>query len=199
MTAPLLGLLLAGGRSSRMQTDKAAISYGARPQLEQAFELLAPRVGRAFVSVRTDQAAERLRAAFPQIVDGTTGSGPIAGIIAAQARHPEAAWLVLACDLPLLDGATLDQLIAGRETVRLATAYRNALSGLPEPLCAIYEPESREPILAFVASGRDCPRKFLLAHDVRLLDPVHANALDNANTPQEGDAMRAALAPPGAV
>lgn len=199
MTAPLYGLLLAGGRSSRMQTDKAAIAYGRRPQLEQAFELLAPRVGLAFVSVRADQTRDRLRAAFPQIVDGATGAGPIAGIIAAQARHPEAAWLVLACDLPLLDGATLDQLIAGRDALRLATAFRGVSEGLPEPLCAIYEPASRGPILAHVASGRDCPRKFLLAHEVRLLDPVHARALDNANSPQDFEAMRAALAASGAA
>ncbi len=199
MTAPLYGLLLAGGRSSRMQTDKAAIAYGQRPQLEQAFELLAPRVGLAFVSVRADQIRDRLRAAFPQIVDGATGAGPIAGIIAAQARHPEAAWLVLACDLPLLDRATLDQLIAGRDALRLATAFRGVSEGLPEPLCAIYEPASRGPILAHVASGRDCPRKFLLAHEVRLLDPVHARALDNANSPQDFEAMRAALAASGAA
>jgi molybdopterin-guanine dinucleotide biosynthesis protein A len=182
-----------------MQTDKAAIAYSRRPQLEQAFRLLASRVGPTFVSVRAEQTCDRLRAAFPQIVDGATGAGPIAGIIAAQARHPEAAWLVLACDLPLLDGATLDQLIAGRDAPRLATAFRSLSGGLPEPLCAIYEPASRGPILAHVAGGRDCPRKFLLAHDVRLLDPFHAHALDNANTPQDLEAMRAVLATPGAT
>lgn len=199
MTAPLYGLLLAGGRSSRMRADKAAIAFGRRPQLEQAFELLASRVGLAFVSVRADQARDPLRAAFPQIVDGATGAGPIAGIITAQVRHPEAAWLVLACDLPLMDGATLDQLISGRDALCHATAFRSVSDGLPEPLCAIYEPSSREPILAHVAAGRDCPRKFLLTRDVWLLDPVHAHALDNANTPQDLEAMRAALATPGAA
>jgi len=194
MMAPLLGLVLAGGHSSRMRTDKAALSYGRRPQLEQAFELLAPRVSLAYVSVRAEQTRERLRAAYPQIVDGAAGSGPIAGIIAAQARHPDAAWLVLACDLPLLDGATLDHLIAGREAGRLCTAFRSVFDGLPEPLCAIYEPASREPILAHVAAGRDCPRKFLLAHDILLLDPVRPAALDNANTPQDFEGLRASLA-----
>ena len=142
---------------------------------------------------------EPLRARYLQIVDGTAGGGPIAGIITAQARFPEAAWLVLACDFPLLDGATLDQLISGRDALRHATAFRSVSDGLPEPLCAIYEPSSREPFLAHIAGGRDCPRKFLLAHDVRLLDPVHAHALDNANTPQDFEAMRAALAASGAA
>jgi molybdopterin-guanine dinucleotide biosynthesis protein A len=182
-----------------MQTDKAALSYGRSPQLARAFEILAPRVGRAFVSVRPDQVGDRLRADYPQIVDGTAGSGPVAGIIAAQARYPEAAWLVLACDLPLLDATTLDQLIAGRDADRLATAFRNSTNGLPEPLCAIYEPASRQPVLAHVAAGRDCPRKFLLAHDVLLLDPVHPAALDNANTPQDYESMRASIATKGAA
>lgn len=199
MMAPLHGLVLAGGQSSRMRTDKAVLSYGRRPQLEQAFELLTPRVNLAYVSVRADQTRERMRAACPQIVDGAAGSGPIAGIIAAQARHPDAAWLVLACDLPLLDGATLDQLIASRDAGRLATAFRSVSDGLPEPLCAIYEPASCGPILAHVAAGGHCPRKFLLANNVLLLDPVRAAALDNANTPLDFEAMRASLATKGAA
>lgn len=196
---PLFGLVLAGGRSRRMQADKAAVAYGARPQLAVAFDLLSRHVSRAWVSVRADQAGEPLRAGYPQIVDGIAGRGPIAGIIAAQAQHPEAAWLVLACDLPRLDDATLTALIAQRDTGRIATAFRSRHDGLPEPLCAIYEPRSREAILAQVATGRDCPRKFLAEHDVLLLEAVSCAALDNANTPEDAAAMRAALDARGAA
>jgi len=190
---PMYGLVLAGGRSSRMQADKAALDYGRKPQLTQAFELLAPRVQQAWVSVRADQRHEPLRAKYPQIVDGAAGGGPIAGIMAAQALHPEAAWLVLACDLPLLDGLTLDRLLDGRDTRRIATAFRSASDALPEPLCAIYEPASREAILRHVAAGRLCPRKFLATHDVSLLAAPHPHALDNANTPQDAEALRTLL------
>ena len=196
---PLFGLLLAGGSSSRMRSDKAALAYGARPQLAEAFDLLARHVGKAFVSVRSDQATEPLRARYPQVVDGNVGRGPIAGIVAAQERHPEAAWLVLACDLPFLDDATLASLIARRDASRLATAFASRHDGLPEPLCALYEPASRPAILAHVAGGRDCPRKFLVDHDVLLLDPVSPAALDNANTPEDAAAARAALAGRGAA
>ncbi len=51
----IYGLILAGGASSRMQRDKAALKYGARRQLERAFELLARHVTTVFVSVRADQ------------------------------------------------------------------------------------------------------------------------------------------------
>jgi molybdopterin-guanine dinucleotide biosynthesis protein A len=190
----LHGLVLAGGRSSRMREDKAALTYRQRPQLELAFELLAPFVSRAWVSVREDQCDDPLRAGFPQIIDGADVAGPIAGIIAAQAAHPGAAWLVVACDLPLLDSTTISELLAARDTRRLATAFRSTSDGLPEPLCAVYEPASREAILRFVATGISCPRKFLIRHDVALLAPARPWALDNANTPEDLAAARQALA-----
>jgi len=190
----LYGLVLAGGRSSRMREDKAALTIHRRPQLELAFELLNPFVSRVFVSVREDQRSDPLRAAFPQIVDGPGVAGPLAGIMAAQAAHPQAAWLVVACDLPLLDSTTLAHLLAERDKERLATAFASATDGLPEPLCAVYEPASRDAILRFVAKGGSCPRKFLIAHDAALLKPASPRALANANTPEELAAARAALA-----
>ncbi|MHB8813239.1 MAG: NTP transferase domain-containing protein [Steroidobacteraceae bacterium] len=185
IAAPLYGLVLAGGRSSRMQRDKAALEYEGRTQLERAVGLITPLVERVFVSVRPDQAGEPLRARFAQIVDSGDVEGPLAGIIAAQSRHPDAAWLVLACDLPLLDQRTLEHLLRSRRPERQATAYRSSHDGLPEPLCAIYEPSSREAIRAHFASGRDCPRKFLINADTELLDQPEPGALDNVNTPRE--------------
>jgi molybdopterin-guanine dinucleotide biosynthesis protein A len=182
---PLYGLVLAGGRSARMQRDKAALEYAGRSQLERAVEMLTPLVARVFVSVRPEQTADPLRARFAQIVDSGEVAGPIAGIIAAQALHPHAAWLVLACDLPLLDHRTLEHLLRSRRPARQATAYRSTHDGLPEPLCAIYEPSSRAALRAHIESGRDCPRKFLINADAELLDQPEPGALDNVNTPQE--------------
>jgi molybdenum cofactor guanylyltransferase len=198
--APLYGLVLAGGRSTRMQRDKATLEYAGRSQLERAVELITPLVERVFVSVRPDQTGDPLRARFAQIVDSGEVEGPIAGIIAAQSRHPDAAWLVLACDLPLLDHETLEHLLRSRRPERQATAYRSSHDGLPEPLCAIYEPSSREPIRAHVANGRDCPRKFLINADTVLLAQPEPGALDNVNTPKEyGSANSRVLRSAGAA
>ncbi len=183
--APLYGLVLAGGHSSRMQRDKAALEYAGRTQLERAIELITPLVERVFVSIRPDQAGDPLRARFAQIIDSGEVSGPMAGILAAQSRHPDAAWLVLACDLPLLDRQTLGHLLRSRRPERQATAYRSSHDGLPEPLCAIYEPSSAGTIRAYVAGGRDCPRKFLINADTALIDQPDPGALDNVNTPSE--------------
>lgn len=185
---PLYGLVLAGGRSSRMQRDKATLSYHGRSQLEWAVALLEPHVQRVFVSVRPDQVDDPVRARFAQIVDEQPNLGPIAGILAAQGRYPRVAWLVVACDLPHLDQTTLTHLIRARQPQRQATAYRSSHNGLPEPLCAIFEPATREPLTAYVGGGRDCPRKFLINADVCLLDQPNPRALENVNTPDEHSA-----------
>jgi len=191
---PIFGLVLAGGRSTRMQRDKAAIEY--RPgesQLDAAMKLLAPRVARAFVSVRADQAGEATRSRYERIVDRGDVEGPIAGISAALAEHPGAAWLVLACDLPFLDAGTLDALIAARDPAADATAFRSSHDGLPEPLCAIYEPGAAVSIAAHIASRKNCPRKYLINARTRLIDQPNPRALDNVNTLDEYGAVMSSL------
>jgi molybdopterin-guanine dinucleotide biosynthesis protein A len=190
---PLYGLVLAGGASQRMGQDKAALSFHGKPQLQWAYELLNEVCERSYVSVRPDQRDEPTRASLPQIVDTRPGVGPIAGISAALDAHPDAAWLVLACDLPFLSQSTLTHLIAQRDTSRLATAYRSTHDQLPEPLCAIWEPSSRETVAAWIANGKQCPRKLLINSNTALLDQPDARALDNINTPQERSAALSLL------
>ncbi len=189
MTAPLRGLTLAGGRSRRMASDKALLPYSGAVQLDRAMALHEELSIPAFVSVRPDQVREPTRARHAQVVDQVAEAGPMAGILAAFAQQPEAAWLVVACDLPFLDATTLRQLVAQRAPDRLATAFRSAHDGLPEPLCTIYEPASRQPLAAALAAGRTCPRAFLKGASTRLevalLDLTRPEALDNVNTPDE--------------
>jgi molybdenum cofactor guanylyltransferase len=197
-TPPLFGLVLAGGRSTRMQRDKAALIYRRETQLDAAMRLLEGRVTRSFLSVRADQRAEPARARHPQIIDRTGVEGPMAGILAAFEEHPEAAWLVLACDLPFLDGATLEVLIRARAISADATAFRSSHDGLPEPLCAIYEPRARAGLLAQVAAGKSCPRKYLINADTALLAQPDPRALDNVNTLAEYAEAMSALNEPKA-
>jgi molybdopterin-guanine dinucleotide biosynthesis protein A len=194
LSAPsLYGLVLTGGQSRRMQRDKAALPYGGKSQLARAMDLLAPQVERAFVSVRSDQVHEPSRSAFDTIADLKSDLGPIAGIHAALHAHPDRAWLVLACDLPFLDPATLRHLIAHRDSARIATAYRSNFDGLPEPLCAIFEPRSLPIIDESIGQAQHCPRSLLSRSDVALLDLPNARALDNINTGEEYAAAVSAL------
>jgi len=189
----VFGLILAGGSSSRMQRDKAALQYGGKSQLDRAFELAARHVPRVFVSVRPSQVGDPARARHPMIVDSIAGEGPIVGIRSALAANPQVAWLVLACDLPFLSDAALSQLLRERDPTAVATAYRSAHDGLPEPLCAIWEPAAAAALAADEAEGGRCPRKFLIRQAVPLLEPKDRRALDNVNTPEEYSRALASL------
>jgi molybdopterin-guanine dinucleotide biosynthesis protein A len=193
--APLYGLVLAGGESRRMGQDKAILNYHGRSQLEWAFDLLTSACERVFISVRPDQQYEPTRAKLPRIVDAKPGIGPIAGISAALDEHPQAAWLVLACDLPFLSKEALVHLSEHRDPQRIATAYRSSHDHLPEPLCAIWEPGAREVVMQWIAMGKQCPRKLLINSDTQLIDQPDARALDNINTPDEFVAARHLLIP----
>jgi len=179
------GLVLAGGASTRMQRDKAGLEYQGRTQLDRAFELASRHVGKVFVSVRADQRLDPTRAKRPMIVDSVSSEGPIVGIRSALAAYPQAAWLVLACDLPFVSDAAIDVLLRHRDTSRFATAYRSAHDGLPEPLCAIWEPSAAQALEDYQAAGGHCPRKFLIRYGAHLLDLPDPRALDNVNTPEE--------------
>ena len=196
---PLSGLILAGGLSSRMQRDKAALKYRGKAQLERAFELLKRHVNEVFVSVRANQIQDPTRAQRPMIVDCIPGEGPIVGIRSALATFPTVAWLVMACDLPFVSDATLALLICERDPSGVGTAYTSAHDGLPEPLCCIWEPAAGPALAVYQAGGGQCPRKFLMRHPARLLKPALARALDNINTPEEYAAATTVLDATAAV
>ena len=196
-TDSIYGLILAGGASKRMQRDKAALKYQGRTQLERAFEVLSRNLDRVFVSVRADQTSDPTRAQLPMIVDSAGGEGPIVGIRSAFAAHPTVSWFVLACDLPFFSEALIHPLIRARDAsgfaTSLATAYKSAHDGLPEPLCAIWEPAAARPLAEYQAAGGRCPRKFLIRHGAHLVDLSDPRALDNVNTPEEYSQAAAAL------
>jgi molybdopterin-guanine dinucleotide biosynthesis protein A len=195
---PIHGLILTGGFSTRMKRDKAQIEYHGTTQVEHCASLLRTVCTRVFVSCRSDQANEPHLRAYEQVHDTFIGYGPMGGILSAQKQHPNAAWLILACDLPFVDADTLENLVAQRDPFKLATAYIGTESNLPEPLCAVYEPKSMHRLLAFLGKGYHCPRKVLINSDTHLLTLPNPHALDNANSPEEYEAALATLGRNGA-
>jgi molybdopterin-guanine dinucleotide biosynthesis protein A len=189
---PLHGLVLAGGRSARMGRDKAGIFIDSASLLERTVALLDGHVASVSVSVRADQADDQLRKQFPLLLDTGTGLGPANGLRAAHLSDPAAAWLVLACDMPGLDRPAIATLIAARDPTRAATSWRSPVTGLPEPLCAIWEPATLARLTSLVAAaGRPVsPRALLAESDTLLLDAPRAALLLNVNTPAELDSYR---------
>jgi molybdopterin-guanine dinucleotide biosynthesis protein A len=182
---PVYGLVLAGGRSKRMGQDKALLRVDGETQLSRAVHLLEPLVDQVFVSTRVDQRDEPERSKFRQIVDRYQELGPLAGILSAMEEHPDAGWLVLACDLPNVEKPTIRYLLDNRSSVHPFTAYKSSSDGLPEPLCAFYATGAAAIVKAFADDGIICPRKILMRSDTHLLDQPNPEALDNINTPED--------------
>ena len=188
---PLIGLILAGGRSSRMGTDKAALVHpDGRTLARRTFELLEEAgCDVVVISIRHDQ---QMPIGFngitsPLISRDPEGAseGPLSGLLVSMRLRPDADWLVLACDLPRLDVATLKNLISAKRNDEPFLSYRSEFDGLPEPLCALYGKGSLDLLEQMSSEGIRCPRKVLIRYACRLLKPVSPKALDNANTRAE--------------
>jgi molybdopterin-guanine dinucleotide biosynthesis protein A len=119
--------------------------------------------------------------------------GPYGGILSAFMSDPEAAWLVVACDLPLIDASSINQLIEQRNPSRYATAFQSPKNEFPEPLITIWEPKSYMRLLEFMALGYSCPRKVLINSDVELLQAKDPMTLMNVNTPEDLEQVKSIL------
>ena len=193
-TPILYGLVLAGGFSQRMKRDKALIEYFGKTQVRHCFELLSDKCHKAFVSVRSGQLPES-ESSLPQINDRFLNFGPVGGILTAMMKFPEAAWLVVACDLPLLTVETLKNLISKRNQFKVATHYcANNSERLPEPLCAIYEPKARYYLLQWLGQNIYCPRKILEAAPCQAIPVEDKDVLKNINDSDEYQELKKTIA-----
>ena len=169
-----------------MSVDKSELAYHGKPQSRYCFELLSSICPKVYISNRREQESNPGHDELPQIPDHLEyiGRGPLTGILSAMKEYPSVAWLVLACDLPLVTIGTLKGLMINRDIYKLATAYRSVHDHLPEPLCAIYEPHGSDILRDFFRRGLYCPRKILMNSDVKLID-LDDLALENINTLSE--------------
>jgi molybdenum cofactor guanylyltransferase len=170
-----------------MGRDKALLKYHGRPQVRHVVDLLRPFCAQVYVSSRREQARSALYQGLSQVHDAKkyAGQGPLAGILTAMGRFPKRSWIILACDLPYVDAAVLKKLVEGRDPKRMATAYLSRVDGLPEPLCAIYEPRYRSRLAGSYKKGLRCPRKIMINSRVKLLKQDGHNFLTNINDPDE--------------
>lgn len=178
------GLVLAGGKSSRMQTDKGTLHYHGKSQREYLHGLLSPYCQQVYLSCNAEQ-APNLAGAFPLIEDRFIGLGPMGGILSAFQTEPDAAWFTVACDLPYLSAQTLQYLLRHRNLSKMATAFLDPKGEFPEPLITIWEPRSYPVLLQFLSQGYSCPRKALINSEVELLQAPDGKELRNVNYPEE--------------
>ena len=180
--APLNGLVLTGGKSERMGSDKSLLHYRNKPQRDYVYELIQPLCTATFLSCNASQSGE---ITLPKIEDLFIGLGPMSGILSAFRTAPDSAWLTVACDMPYLSDSTLQYLIAHRNPSKMATAFMDAAAQFPEPLITIWEPRAYQVLLQALSEGYSCPRKVLIHSDVERLQAPDSAELRNINHPEE--------------
>lgn len=180
----LKGLVLAGGKSVRMQQDKGALEYHGISQRQYVFNQLRELGIEAFISCRPDQVNE-IEEGLPLLSDTFQGLGPMGALLTAFREDPDCAWLAIACDLPYLTRDTIQFLVDNRDISKMATTFQSPYDEFPEPLITIWEPRSYSVLLNFLSQGYSCPRKALINSDVRLLEAPSPKDLSNVNHPEE--------------
>src|SRR5688572_10585476 len=114
----LYGLVLAGGKSSRMGFDKGGILYHDIPQKQFVFRALSRVCQAVFTSCRQDQNVDET---LNTITDHFQLPGPLNGIMSAFEKFPDCAWMSVALDMPYVDDAVLNELLASRDKSKVAT------------------------------------------------------------------------------
>ncbi len=176
--APVKGLVLVGGKSTRMGQDKSELEYYGKPQKQVAKELLENQGLKSYYSVlNTEDAAT-------EIADKFIGLGPFGGICSAFQKDPNAAWFVLATDVPFVDEKTIQLILKHRNPAKAATAIKGKGKEFVEPLITIYEPKAYPILLQYLAQGYSCPRKMLINSDVEIVE-IDDDFIRNVNTPEE--------------
>jgi molybdenum cofactor guanylyltransferase len=192
-TADVAGFVLAGGKSTRMGSDKAFVMLDGRTLLERALELTRSVAN----DVRVVGETEKFAALAPVVEDVFRECGPLGGIHAALRASAAELNLMLAVDVPFVPAALLRYLVArARGSDAIATVPRAA--GW-QPLCAVYRREFGDVAEKALRSGRY--RINALFAEVRVqaieeeelaLAGFAASSFRNLNTPEELEAAREA-------
>lgn len=188
----IAAFVLAGGRSSRMGTDKALLELEGKPLLIRALE--AARQVSFDTKIVGDPAT--LGSYGTVIQDIYRGRGPLGGIHAALTTSPSDWNLILAVDLPFLTLRFLQYLIAQSQR-SAATVTVPSTDGFLHPLCGVYRRQFAPVAERALAEGRNKIDGLFSEVSLRVISEgeLHDNGLSDAmfrnlNTPEEWEKAR---------
>ncbi len=184
------GVVLAGGKSKRMGSDKAVLSLGDKTWGEVALNRFRELGIDSALSVNSEQAV-KWKSLFPEttmVVDSMDAAGgPLRGILSAHKAFPQNDLFVTACDLPMITADLMRTLLADYQNHTSSYDYFAYSKDDVEPLCAIYRYEALASLHSALSDGsltQHCPRKIIKGGRTRILDlPAdHRQQLNNFNT-----------------
>jgi molybdopterin-guanine dinucleotide biosynthesis protein A len=192
MPADLSIVILAGGRSSRMGTDKSFVRVLGRPLIE---EILSQSDGLGTESlVITNRPEDYAYLGVPLFSDVLPDKGPLGGLYTALHSATRPHVLCIACDMPFVVRPLLDYLIS---LIPQGDAIVPRLVGEAEPFRAIYSRACLPPIRAALDAGKmrmisffpDVRVRFVDEDEIDLYDPQHLSFF-NVNTPEDLEQAR---------
>lgn len=192
---PVVGVVLAGGRSSRFGRDKALLQLGGETLLQRTVTTLRAACGETLIVGPPERAAQA--PGTPVAQDDLPGIGPLGGIATALRARPDRAVLVVAVDMPFLNVALLRHLagLSGGADVVLPV-----VDGRGQQLHAVYGPGCLPAIEAQIARGDYKIDRFFPTVRVRRVEEVELRPFDpelrafqNVNTPAAWEAVLAQL------
>jgi molybdopterin-guanine dinucleotide biosynthesis protein A len=139
-TAPLLAVVMCGGQSRRMGTDKGSIKIGDNTWAGTILNLFTELQLPAVISINASQQAvyQTLFPNTPLITDSAEANGPLRGLLSVHQQFPKSDLLVVACDMVYMQTQTLMHLINSYNTAAGYDFYAYHNGQFYEPLCAIY-------------------------------------------------------------
>lgn len=195
--ARTVGLILAGGRSTRMGgRDKALLPLAGRPLLAHIIERLGPQVDRLALSSNAEP-AQFAAFGLPVVADVLTGyQGPVAGIHAGLSRYPDEHLVAVAVDLPLLPADLVARLHAGLG----ASGCAYASDGDHHALAILLRPGMAETVNDYLTRGGRNIKGLLGTHGTPVVfnRPADCGLFMNINTPETLARVERELAPGGA-
>jgi molybdenum cofactor guanylyltransferase len=129
--------ILAGGKSTRMGSDKAFVEYEGRALLATALDIARS----VMENVRIVGSRQKFSSYAPVVEDIFCDCGPLAGIHAALRASASELNLMLAVDMPFVSGEFLNYLIGQARTAPEAMVVVPRSDGRRQPLCALYRTE----------------------------------------------------------
>lgn len=184
-----LGLILAGGKSSRMGQDKRFIHYQGRTLLEHVETRLSQQVSQILVS-----ANDQMNHPHPVVSDGQwIDSGPLAGILAGlewAKSHCFREVLTVPVDAPLLPLNLMQRLYENRrDEDQVTTVIRD---GKLHPVFGLWRTDSIDEIVGFLSSGQRSLRYLIreLPHSIVEFEGTDSDPFTNINTPEDLDQLK---------
>lgn len=192
--AGISGAVLAGGKSSRIGTDKALLKLDGQTLIERAVSTLRPYTGDPIIITNASDKYKFLNlSVYSDIIADT---GPLGGILTALEKSNTTHCLVLACDLPFVSGELI-KILCNQGLVHDISVV-DAGFGV-EPLCAVYSKRCISPIRKQLDLGQYRVTNFYHYVDVKVIYLEQLNkiftqeTLLNINTPKDLEKARALL------